>query len=381
MLTKLAIATPSRVPISSITSIAASSPSWASSVTSGPASSRPSASARPSPESGRSRGDPPRLARQRRARRERLDAAAVGAVALAAAGRPCRSRRGRARRPRRSRRGTARRGGSAHRRSRCRSSAARLAGAPRGAGPVLGQRGHVARRCRRTPAARAARPSRRRTATSASGRLTATTAVPGALVDQARNSEADRLDLATRRLAHLLDRVDGDVEQGGLVETRHGALRAVMDAESPRRPRRRAAWSRPCRRRWCAAPACRHYMQCSMPNDLRTAAHTSSTAPPRGACGAPARRGGARLPGRRERTRLRTATGGKPRPARPAVRRAHLASGLLKYLAIAVVAWLLLSLVLFLVSAQIESGKLPASAQRRAELRARTCSPRPTRSW
>jgi LCP family protein required for cell wall assembly len=37
--------------------------------------------------------------------------------------------------------------------------------------------------------------------------------------------------------------------------------------------------------------------------------------------------------------------------------------GVLKYLAIAVVAWLLLSLVLFVVSAQIESGSIPASAQ------------------
>ena len=52
--TKLAIATPRLRPMVSIVSIAASSPSWASSVTSGPTSSRPSACARPRPESGRS---------------------------------------------------------------------------------------------------------------------------------------------------------------------------------------------------------------------------------------------------------------------------------------------------------------------------------------
>ena len=52
MFTKLAIATPSRVPISSMASIAAASPSCASSVTSGPSSSRPAASARPRPELG-----------------------------------------------------------------------------------------------------------------------------------------------------------------------------------------------------------------------------------------------------------------------------------------------------------------------------------------
>ena len=82
MFTKLAIATPSRLPISSIASIAAASPSCASSVTSGPSSSRPSASARPSPELRTLAGDPQRLARERGARRERLDAAVVGAVAL-----------------------------------------------------------------------------------------------------------------------------------------------------------------------------------------------------------------------------------------------------------------------------------------------------------
>ena len=49
------MATPRLRPIVAIVSIAASSPSWASSVTSGPASSRPSASARPRPEFGRSR--------------------------------------------------------------------------------------------------------------------------------------------------------------------------------------------------------------------------------------------------------------------------------------------------------------------------------------
>ena len=54
MLTKLAIATPSREPISSIASIAAASPSWASSVTSGPASSTAVGERLARPESGRS---------------------------------------------------------------------------------------------------------------------------------------------------------------------------------------------------------------------------------------------------------------------------------------------------------------------------------------
>jgi hypothetical protein len=48
-------------------------------------------------------------------------------------------------------------------------------------------------------------------------------------------------------------------------------------------------------------------------------------------------------------------------------------------LVVAIVAWLVLSLVLFLVSAQIQSGSVPNSvggAQPRA-----TCSPAPTRCW
>ncbi len=49
-----------------------------------------------------------------------------------------------------------------------------------------------------------------------------------------------------------------------------------------------------------------------------------------------------------------------PRPERP--RGWAIARRVLKYVAIAVVAWLLLSLVLFIISAQVESGNLPSSA-------------------
>ena len=57
------------------------------------------------------------------------------------------------------------------------SSAASRAPARRAEAP-LGEHRGVARRCRRTPAARAARPSRSRNGTSASGRLAAMTATP-----------------------------------------------------------------------------------------------------------------------------------------------------------------------------------------------------------
>ncbi len=83
MLAKLEQATPSRLPISSKTPIATSSPASAHSVTTLPSTSPPSASTLPSAESGRAFRRRPALAAERRARGQRLDAAVVGAVALA----------------------------------------------------------------------------------------------------------------------------------------------------------------------------------------------------------------------------------------------------------------------------------------------------------
>ncbi len=51
---------------------------------------------------------------------------------------------------------------------------------------------------------------------------------PGALVDQAGNPESDRLHVACRRFAHLLDSIDSHVEQRCLIETRDGPLRSVV---------------------------------------------------------------------------------------------------------------------------------------------------------
>jgi LCP family protein required for cell wall assembly len=53
--------------------------------------------------------------------------------------------------------------------------------------------------------------------------------------------------------------------------------------------------------------------------------------------------------------------GREPRPGGPRTP-GQIAKRVLKYVAIAIVAWLLLSLVLFIVSAQIETSKLPSSA-------------------
>ncbi len=55
---------------------------------------------------------------------------------------------------------------------------------------------------------------------------------------------------------------------------------------------------------------------------------------------------------------------GQPPPDVPWWKRRLTPGRILKYLAAAIVCWLLLSLVLFLVSAQIQSGSIPASAQR-----------------
>ena len=92
----------------------------------------------------------------------------------------------------------------------------------------------------------------------------------------------------------------------------------------------------------------------------RKSAHTPSTAPvPAGCC--------ARLRGEED-AELPGAGAGGPRRGVPPTAGARATSGwaiarrVLKYVAIAVVGWLLLSLVLFIISAQIEQGKLSDAA-------------------
>ena len=119
-----------------------------------------------------------------------------------------------------------------------------------------------------------------------------------------------------------------------------------------------------------------------MPSDPRTRARrTSSTAPaPRGLTALAARRGGARAargperaaPRRARARRWRRAPASSaaaritPRRVLKCARRSRSSRG-----------WLL-SVVLFVISAQIETGNLPASRQRRAHLGRRTCCSRPT---
>ena len=127
------------------------------------------------------------------------------------------------------------------------------------AGAVLGERGRRCRRCRRTRAARAARPSRRRR--GCRQRQVDRRRRPGRCAGRsARDPESDRLHLGAGRSRDLVDGVDRDVEQGSLVQTRDGALRAVVDSEPGIHRVRRAASSRPGRRRSCVAAAWRHYM-------------------------------------------------------------------------------------------------------------------------
>ena len=70
----------------------------------------------------------------------------------------------------------------------------------------------------------------------------------------------------------------------------------------------------------------------------------------------------ARLRGEED-TGLRPVDGRSPREAKPPKTKWAIARRVLLYVAIAVVAWLLVSLVLFIVSAQIEQGNLPDSAK------------------
>ncbi len=83
MFTRFAIPTPSRSPTTRTAAPATGSPSNASSVISGPVSARPSSSATPERRVRLARHAQRRLAHERRARGDRLEAAPVRAVALA----------------------------------------------------------------------------------------------------------------------------------------------------------------------------------------------------------------------------------------------------------------------------------------------------------
>ncbi len=94
----------------------------------------------------------------------------------------------------------------------------------------------------------------------------------------------------------------------------------------------------------------------SIPKGLRARlrGEEEMVAPRRGRDGGPEGPGGPRGPGRRGR-------GPGAAPGLPWFRRRWGVRRVLKYLVVAIVAWLVLSLVLFLVSAQIQSGSVPAS--------------------
>ena len=158
-------------------------------------------------------GDPQRLARERGARRVATRRSRGWDSCPGTAGRRSRSRCGRARPRRRSRPGTACRRGSGRHRCPVPIVSITTSLAPRAA-PA---------RCSAIAATLASlstntgSPSRSAMTSangmSASGRLTATTAIPVRWSIRTRDPEADRLDFAADRLAHLLDSVHRDVEQ------------------------------------------------------------------------------------------------------------------------------------------------------------------------
>ena len=118
------------------------------------------------------------------------------------------------------------------------------------------------RRCRRTPAARGARPSRRANGdvgerqVDRDDRDARSAGRSGTGIPKPTAATSPR-----RRPRDLLHGVDRRVDQRGLVETGDRALGAVVNSRARSRPRRRAASSRPCRRRSRAGRPCRHYMQ------------------------------------------------------------------------------------------------------------------------
>ena len=189
------------------------------------------------------------------------------------------------------------------------------------------------------------------------------------------------------------DRVDGDIEQRPLVETRDGALGAVVDPQ-PLIDRAGEQFG-PAQVDADGAPRRhgRHYMQCSMPDEPRDRApgeeppyrvyrgeqngrssteerpYTVVPVRPARAALPPARRRGRGGPGDGRRTEARRrrvgrrATGAAPTREPGPWRERITARRVLKYLAIAIVAWLLLSLVLFLSAPR--SGPARSRTRRR----------------
>ena len=230
MLTKLVIATPSREPISSITSIAAASPSCASSVTSGPTSGCPSASARPRPECGRSRAT--RVASRASAVPDAIASMQPWFGQLPWQGGPFSSI-------------TMWPSSAAEPIAPWYSSSRRISPPPIPV-PIVSsttslQPRAAPARCSASAAMFASLStntgSPRRSAItspnamSASARLIATTAIPVRWSISDGIPKPTAATSATRGLAHLLDRVDGDVEQRGLVQPRQRSLGTAMDGK------------------------------------------------------------------------------------------------------------------------------------------------------
>jgi LCP family protein required for cell wall assembly len=213
----------------------------------------------------------------------------------------------------------------------------------------------------------------------------------GPSVDQSRQSEAHRSHLGARGFPGFGHCSDGHIEEGSLPETRDGSLHAVVNpqpwvhgAGQEFGPAQVDANGAP---RWHAG----HYMQSPMPNEPRDRAPTDD--PPyrvyrSGTPEAPdpsepqerpynlyrsVPRGlRARLRGEEEiEPPQRRRDGGSGGPGQspgggsglPWWRRRFTVRRVLKYLVVAIVGWLLLSLVLFLVSAQIQSGSVPNSVK------------------
>ena len=219
------------------------------------------------------------------------------------------------------------------------------------------------RRCPPRPAGRAARSSGRGTGTPSSGRCVDQRVTPVALLHQGRDPEAHRDHVRSRR-PDLLDGLDEDVERLLAVRSTPRPMHPVVDheilvddpAEQLRAPRVDADY-----------PPWRHGRTIYRGRE-RSPHRPSDPGPPEYNVYRSRRRPPGELGGGGDLERLRSGSALPRRePHQPGERRGITPGRVLKWVAVAVVAWLLLSLVLFLVSAQTEEGVSDSAKQRALE--------------
>ena len=188
--------------------------------------------------------------------------------------------------------------------------------------------------------------------------MAACTALPGARVERAGDAEADRLDLAVHGGPDLLDRIGDHLHEAVLVETVDRTVGTVMDAEVGVDRAGQELGAAEVDAYDASLDHAGHHTALPPWPTTTNSLSTPSTAP------VPVRPGArttAASTACREPVEDLPPQPGAPEP--PKRRRRITVGRVVGYLAMAVGAWLLVSLLLFLISAQIQSAKVSDAAE------------------